>query len=296
MANDCCKLQSHLLSESDPKALVSIRRISVARGKIFSGHHSFHVAPGDLICISKSQSLNISVPPGQSTTLERAHSKLHFVVFSTFANFKHLLHLFEPTFQSDYTFSPLKRVRLAIHKFSYYEQPCISGTTGFENDPVPYNLGSGTICNTPKIESQRNGNIGVLRQSTTIKLMLLVYKLLMLVIKVNAASTKVINAQRLRLLKEFLLLRNSIYRSGIQQEVSYNWDNKWYQSLLLEDMDQDYAHIVATSKVHMLKLDKAQRRLEVKDRSTLMMGIPNEHQLKFNFIKDAKLLLEAIEK
>nr|GEX39394.1 ribonuclease H-like domain-containing protein [Tanacetum cinerariifolium] len=42
--------------------------------------------------------------------------------------------------------------------------------------------------------------------------------------------------------------------------------------------------------------EKAQRRLEVKARSTLMMGIPNEHQLKFNFIKDAKLLLEAIEK
>ncbi|GJS15387.1 hypothetical protein Tco_0409859 [Tanacetum coccineum] len=42
--------------------------------------------------------------------------------------------------------------------------------------------------------------------------------------------------------------------------------------------------------------DKAQRRLEVKARSTLMMGIPNEHQLKFNSIKDAKLLLEAIKK
>ncbi|GKA01969.1 hypothetical protein Tco_0674634 [Tanacetum coccineum] len=42
--------------------------------------------------------------------------------------------------------------------------------------------------------------------------------------------------------------------------------------------------------------DKAQRRLKVKARSTLMMGIPNEHQLKFNSIKDAKLLLEAIEK
>ncbi|GJV05460.1 hypothetical protein Tco_1343116 [Tanacetum coccineum] len=42
--------------------------------------------------------------------------------------------------------------------------------------------------------------------------------------------------------------------------------------------------------------DKAQRRLEVTARSTLMMGIPNEHQLKFNFIKDAKLLLEAVEK
>ncbi|GJX92431.1 retrovirus-related pol polyprotein from transposon TNT 1-94 [Tanacetum coccineum] len=42
--------------------------------------------------------------------------------------------------------------------------------------------------------------------------------------------------------------------------------------------------------------EKAMRRLEVKARSTLMMGIPNEHQLKFNSIKDAKLLLEAIEK
>ncbi|GJY33143.1 hypothetical protein Tco_0417612 [Tanacetum coccineum] len=42
--------------------------------------------------------------------------------------------------------------------------------------------------------------------------------------------------------------------------------------------------------------DKAQRRIEVKERITLMMGIPNEHQLKFNSIKDAKLLLEAIEK
>ncbi|GKB91200.1 hypothetical protein Tco_0963472 [Tanacetum coccineum] len=42
--------------------------------------------------------------------------------------------------------------------------------------------------------------------------------------------------------------------------------------------------------------DKAQRRLEVKAISTLMMGIPNEHQLKFNSIKDPKLLLEAIEK
>ncbi|GJX62514.1 hypothetical protein Tco_0295414 [Tanacetum coccineum] len=42
--------------------------------------------------------------------------------------------------------------------------------------------------------------------------------------------------------------------------------------------------------------EKAQKRLEVKDRSTLMMGIPNEHQLKFNSIKDAKLLIEAVEK
>ncbi|GJS42396.1 hypothetical protein Tco_0567439 [Tanacetum coccineum] len=115
---------------------------------------------------------------------------------------------------------------------------------------------------------------------------------------------------------------------------------------LLEDMDSESAHIVAASKVPMLKPgefelwkmrieqyiqmidyalweiienenttpktivvegvkkiippttaeEKAQKRLEVKARSTLMIGIPNEHQLKFNSIKDAKLLLEAIEK
>nr|GFD55894.1 hypothetical protein [Tanacetum cinerariifolium] len=34
--------------------------------------------------------------------------------------------------------------------------------------------------------------------------------------------------------------------------------------------------------------EKAQRWLEVKARSTLMMGISNEHQLMFNSIKDAK--------
>ncbi|GKB84314.1 hypothetical protein Tco_0956586 [Tanacetum coccineum] len=81
-------------------------------------------------------------------------------------------------------------------------------------------------------------------------------------------------------------------------------------------MDQDSAHMVAASKVPMLKLEngnappitkviegvetiiaptiveeKAQRRLELKAISTLLMGIPNEHQLKFNSIKDAKLLL-----
>ncbi|GJZ53590.1 hypothetical protein Tco_0608475 [Tanacetum coccineum] len=73
-------------------------------------------------------------------------------------------------------------------------------------------------------------------------------------------------------------------------------------------MDQDSIHMVATSKVPMLKpgvkttiapstaKKKAQRRLGLKARSTLLMVIPNEHQLKFNSIKDAKSLLQAIEK
>ncbi|GKC15608.1 ribonuclease H-like domain-containing protein [Tanacetum coccineum] len=42
--------------------------------------------------------------------------------------------------------------------------------------------------------------------------------------------------------------------------------------------------------------EKAQMRLELKARSTLLMGILNEDQLKFNSIKDAKSLLQAIEK
>ncbi|GJR78967.1 putative ribonuclease H-like domain-containing protein [Tanacetum coccineum] len=42
--------------------------------------------------------------------------------------------------------------------------------------------------------------------------------------------------------------------------------------------------------------EKAPRRLELKARSTLLMGIPNEHQLKFNYIKDAKSLLKAVKK
>ncbi|GJW23448.1 hypothetical protein Tco_0034070, partial [Tanacetum coccineum] len=42
--------------------------------------------------------------------------------------------------------------------------------------------------------------------------------------------------------------------------------------------------------------EKEQRRLELKARSTLLMGIPSEHKLKFNSIKDAKSLLQDIEK
>nr|GEV67124.1 ribonuclease H-like domain-containing protein [Tanacetum cinerariifolium] len=89
-------------------------------------------------------------------------------------------------------------------------------------------------------------------------------------------------------------------------------------------MDQDSVHMVAASKVPMLKPgeyelwrmrmeqciqmvdyslwevieneEKAQRRLELKTRSTLLIGIPNENQLKFNSIKDAKSLLQAVVK
>ncbi|GJS12917.1 ribonuclease H-like domain-containing protein [Tanacetum coccineum] len=89
-------------------------------------------------------------------------------------------------------------------------------------------------------------------------------------------------------------------------------------------MDQDSVHMMTTSKVAMLKTGECElwrMRMEqyiqmvdyslweviengnahpitklVEARSTLLMGIPNEHQLKFNSIKDAKSLLQAIKK
>ncbi|GJR99739.1 ribonuclease H-like domain-containing protein [Tanacetum coccineum] len=51
---------------------------------------------------------------------------------------------------------------------------------------------------------------------------------------------------------------------------------------------------VETTIALQLHEEKAQRTLELKARSTLLMGIPNEHQLKFNFIKDAKSLFSDV--
>nr|GFC98342.1 hypothetical protein [Tanacetum cinerariifolium] len=41
---------------------------------------------------------------------------------------------------------------------------------------------------------------------------------------------------------------------------------------------------------------KLARKNELKARRTLLMALPDKHQLKFNSHKDAKLLMEAIEK
>ncbi|GJX35389.1 hypothetical protein Tco_0246946 [Tanacetum coccineum] len=55
---------------------------------------------------------------------------------------------------------------------------------------------------------QQNFKVSIPQLTDVDQLMLLVYKLLLLVLEVNAASTKVTTAQRLRLLKEFLLSRD----------------------------------------------------------------------------------------
>ncbi|GJQ91209.1 retrovirus-related pol polyprotein from transposon TNT 1-94 [Tanacetum coccineum] len=77
-------------------------------------------------------------------------------------------------------------------------------------------------------------------------------------------------------------------------------DTQWYQYGVSWGMDTAYRLPVqflgVETKITLATAEeKAQRRLELKARSTLLIGIPNEHQLKFNFIKDAKSLLQAIE-
>nr|GFC19037.1 hypothetical protein [Tanacetum cinerariifolium] len=42
--------------------------------------------------------------------------------------------------------------------------------------------------------------------------------------------------------------------------------------------------------------EKLARKNELKARGTLLMALPNEHQLKFNSYKNAKSLMKAIEK
>nr|GEX15775.1 ribonuclease H-like domain-containing protein [Tanacetum cinerariifolium] len=59
---------------------------------------------------------------------------------------------------------------------------------------------------------------------------------------------------------------------------------------------EQYTQMIDYALWEVIENEKAQRWLEVKARSTLMMGISNEHQLLFNSIKDAKQLLEAVEK
>ncbi|GJS12368.1 hypothetical protein Tco_0369164 [Tanacetum coccineum] len=85
---------------------------------------------------------------------------------------------------------------------------------------------------------------------------------------VNAASEEVSTAE---LLKEFDLLK---------------WDQQVVSELA---MDQDFAHMVAASKVPMLKPKNG----ATLPKTAVVEGVV---KLKFNSIKDVKLLLEAVEK
>ncbi|GKC21348.1 hypothetical protein Tco_1023498 [Tanacetum coccineum] len=64
-------------------------------------------------------------------------------------------------------------------------------------------------------------------------------------------------------------------------------------------MDQDSAHMVAASKVPMLKLGELELwRMRIEQHIQMMQPCQKHKlwKLKFNSIKDAKQLMEAIEK
>ncbi|GKA08875.1 ribonuclease H-like domain-containing protein [Tanacetum coccineum] len=181
-----------------------------------------------------------------------------------------------------------------------------------------------------KLYSQTNGILVLLHtpkkpKDVGIKSFLMLFEVIVAQMCVTTASTN--------LMKNMLSIYVSTARVNLVllEKIEENiLRYKWYQVVALrktpplakKDMDHDLnTYSCDASKVSMLKPEngnaplitkvvkgvetiiapttaeeKAQRRLELKARSTLLMGIPNEHQLKFNSIKDAKSLLQAVEK
>nr|GEU34665.1 ribonuclease H-like domain-containing protein [Tanacetum cinerariifolium] len=64
------------------------------------------------------------------------------------------------------------------------------------------------------------------------------------------------------------------------------------QKLMLLDSDAEKFNAAKSRKDYQ----KLARRNELKDRGTLLMALPDKHQLKFNSHKDAKTLMQAIKK
>ncbi|GJY21016.1 hypothetical protein Tco_0393582 [Tanacetum coccineum] len=120
-----------------------------------------------------------------------------------------------------------------------------------------------------------NGGITVVfrgRDGGGSMLVLLVQKLLLLVLKVNVADLADEDEEQYIQMIDYALW-----------EVIEN-GNSTPKTTVVEGVEK----VIPPTTIE----EKDQKRLEVKARSTLMMGIPNEHQLKFNSIKDAKSLLD----
>nr|GEW02572.1 hypothetical protein [Tanacetum cinerariifolium] len=96
---------------------------------------------------------------------------------------------------------------------------------------------------------------------------------------------------RLKLFKDVaaadVKAKDSISKGPSQVEVILNGDSPVPTRLV-----KGVAQPVATTTVEQ----KLARKNELKARGTLLMALPDKHQLKFNSHKDAKSLMEAIEK
>ncbi|GKE17175.1 hypothetical protein Tco_1424752, partial [Tanacetum coccineum] len=177
------------------------------------------------------------------------------------------------------------------------------------------------ICRTPTVSGQMANSVALVAFRSTLPIMVIVAfgnkSFLMLLgittvlIDVNDAQSKLVLLENfnenyskyLRLLVKLLLLEEVNTASGRVNAASEEVSTAELVSTAYKVIENGATlpktqMVEGVMKVMPIKTtkEKATRRLEVKDRITLMMGIPNEHQLKFNSIKDAKLLLEDIEK
>nr|GFB47539.1 ribonuclease H-like domain-containing protein [Tanacetum cinerariifolium] len=103
---------------------------------------------------------------------------------------------------------------------------------------------------------------------------------------VSAAKLPILNPNefdlwKMRIEQYFLMTDYSL------SEVILNGDSP-VPTRIVEGVVQPDAPITAEQKLA--------RKNELKARGTLLMALPDKHQLKFNSHKDAKTLMEAIEK
>ncbi|GJU18087.1 ribonuclease H-like domain-containing protein [Tanacetum coccineum] len=131
---------------------------------------------------------------------------------------------------------------------------------------------------------------GLLGLKAFLKLLLLRFVLLLL----NQDSVHIVAASKVHMLKPG---EYELWRMRMEQYIQMIDYSLWEviengNAPLITKVVEGVETIIAPTTAE----EKAQRRLELKARSTLLMGIPNEHQLKFNSIKDAKSLLQVIKK
>nr|GEW66496.1 hypothetical protein [Tanacetum cinerariifolium] len=110
----------------------------------------------------------------------------------------------------------------------------------------------------------------------------------------DSLSTPVVSAAKLPILNlnEFDLWKMRIERYFLMTDYSL-WDvilneGSLVPTIVVDGVVQPVSHRSAEQKLA--------RRNELKAYGTLLMALPDKHQLKFNSHKDAKTLMEAIEK
>nr|GEW41164.1 ribonuclease H-like domain-containing protein [Tanacetum cinerariifolium] len=107
----------------------------------------------------------------------------------------------------------------------------------------------------------------------------------------DSLSTPVVSAAKLPILNpnEFDLWKIRIEQYFLMTDYSL-WE-------VIINVDSPAPTDGVVQPVTIMSADqKLARRNELKARGTLLMALPDEHQLKFNSHKDAKTLMEAIEK